>query len=251
MEDKEPKSIDILGIKPIGDSISTIVKGTVDGAAAFLSRICLPAAEEFGLLLRDKVSHWRAENLVKMTEKAERKLKATPGFENKHAHPRLLSLTLEHSSWIDADEIQEMWAGLLASSCTNDGRDESNLIFINLLSQLTTVQVRIINHACLNAEKEVSSAGGIIANSLTLTLKELQRVSGVEDFHRLHGELNHLRALALIHPLIGGFTGDSTDADITPTQLALHLFVRCQGFLQSPLDYFGLHQNDSDSLGAA
>src|ERR1044072_5310214 len=131
MDEKDPKSLDILGIKPIGDSISTIVKGTVDGAAAFLSRICLPAAEEFGFLLKDKVSHWRAQNLVRMTEKAERKLASDSGFEKRHVHPRLLLLTLEQSSWMDVDEVQEMWAGLLVSSCTEDGTDKSNLIFIN------------------------------------------------------------------------------------------------------------------------
>jgi hypothetical protein len=239
MNDKDSKSLDILGIKPIGDSINTIVKGTMDGAAAFLSRICLPAAEEFGLLLRDKVSNWRAQNIVRMTEKAERKLGVNPGFERKHVHPRLLSLTLENSSWVDADEVQEMWAGLLASSCTEDGRDESNLIFINLLSQLTTAQARILNHSCSKAQKRITEAGWIAADHLSITLEVLQQVSDVQDFHRLDRELDHLRALELIE---SGFSPHSTTADITPTALALHLFVRCQGTLLSPVEYFELSQ---------
>ena len=60
MSENQSQSLDVLGIKPVGEAITTAVKGTVDGAAAFLSRICLPAAEEFGLLLRDRVSHLRA-----------------------------------------------------------------------------------------------------------------------------------------------------------------------------------------------
>ena len=43
------KSLDILGIKPIGNAIESVTTGMVAGASAFLSRICLPAAEEFGL----------------------------------------------------------------------------------------------------------------------------------------------------------------------------------------------------------
>ncbi len=66
------KSLDILGIKPIADSVNTVTKGTVDGASAFLSRICLPAAEEFGLLLRDKVSAWRSNNAIAIAHKAKK-----------------------------------------------------------------------------------------------------------------------------------------------------------------------------------
>jgi hypothetical protein len=51
---QENKSLDILGIKPIGNAIESLTDGFVSGASAFLSRICLPAAEEFGLLLRDR-----------------------------------------------------------------------------------------------------------------------------------------------------------------------------------------------------
>src|SRR5438552_9230450 len=156
MSENQSQSLDVLGIKPVGEAITTAVKGTVDGAAAFLSRICLPAAEEFGLLLRDRVSHWRTQNLIKIAEKTERKLGPTPDAAHMHAHPRLVHLTLENGSWADTDELQEMWAGLLASACTIDGKDESNLIFVNLLSQLTSIQVKVLNYGCENSEKRVS-----------------------------------------------------------------------------------------------
>jgi hypothetical protein len=65
------RSLDILGAKPIADAALVVTKGSVDGAGAFLSRICLPVAEEFGLLLKDKVGHWRANNAAKIANKAE------------------------------------------------------------------------------------------------------------------------------------------------------------------------------------
>src|SRR5262245_35043001 len=123
--ENESKSLDVLGIKSYGNAIKIATQGAVDGASAVLSRICLPVAEELGLLFRDRVSHWRAIQAAKIVEKADSKLRSQPNFEQKHAHPRLVGAIVEHGSWTDADSVQEMWAGLLASSCTEDGRDES------------------------------------------------------------------------------------------------------------------------------
>jgi hypothetical protein len=237
MNENESQSLDVLGIKPVGEAINTVFKGTVDGAAAFLGRICLPAAEEFGLLLRDRVSQWRTQNLIKIAERTERKLGATPDANQKHAHPRLVHLTLENGSWADTDELQEMWAGLLASSCTLDGKDESNLIFVNLLSQLTSSQVKILNYGCENSEKRVSRTGELRAHDLYLRLKDLQNLTNEQDYHRLDRELDHLRTLGLME---GGFYRDSDTAGIKPTPLAFHLYVKCQGSSKSPVEYFDL-----------
>jgi hypothetical protein len=38
----------------------------------------------------------------------------------------------------------------------------------------------------------------------------------------------------------GGFSQDSTDADITPSGLALQMYVRSQGYIGTPNDYFGI-----------
>ena len=54
----------MFGLAAYGEALNTLAKGAVDGASAFLSKICLPAAEEFGLLLRDKLSVWRAKNAI-------------------------------------------------------------------------------------------------------------------------------------------------------------------------------------------
>jgi hypothetical protein len=52
------------GLKPFGEATKILAQGTVDGASAFLSRICLPAAEEFGIVLKDQVRHWRNQNVI-------------------------------------------------------------------------------------------------------------------------------------------------------------------------------------------
>jgi len=239
MSDKESKSLDILGIKPISDAVSLATKAAVDGASAFLGKICLPAAEELGELFRDKVRVWRANNFVKIISEAEAKYNKYQAISGAHAHPRLVAATLEHGSWSDDKVLQEMWGGLLTSSCSEDGRDESNLIFINLLSQLTSLQVRILNYACDKANKVVTTEGLILParGGLFVDVPKLKEIAGTDDIHRLDREMDHLRGLELIKM---GFSERTPTADIIPTALAFYLYVRCQGFTGSPAEFFGL-----------
>lgn len=138
-----------------------------------------------------------------------------------------------------------MWAGLLASSCNEAGNDESNLLFINILKQLTSVEISILNHACEECDKSVTKAGWVQANELEIVLDGLIELTSVSDFHRLDRELDHLRSLELI---VSGFNPYSTEADITPTALALQLYVRSQGYIGSPIDYFGIEKIDDGEV---
>ena len=193
--------------------------------------------------MREKIDDWRAQNARKIIDKARRKLVATGGVPLEQAHPRLVYITLDHGSWHDQDEVQEMWAGLLASSCSRDGRDEGNLIFINILSQMTVNELAILSHACETATKIASPGGLITAATLECDLELVQSISGIDDVHRLDRELDHLRSLGLF-PY--GFSPLDRElvADITPSSLALHMYVRCQGFTGSPLVYFGLSNSE-------
>ena len=241
MENNGNKSLDIFGVKSVADSMKICTQATIDGASAFLGRICLPAAEEFGLLLQDKVRNWRQNNTVRMIQDAEVKFNKFHENKDKHAHPRLVSKIIEQGSWVDEDIVQGMWAGLLASSCTEDGQDESNLIFTSILAQITSLQARVINYSCENAKIYITPAGWIsVDEMLFIELKDLEKITECSDFYRLDRELDHLRALELIH---AGFNPQSTNADITPSALALQLYVRSQGYIGSPIDYFGLKKN--------
>lgn len=234
---------DALGLRPYGEALHTAVRATVDGASAFLGRICLPAAEEFGLLLRDRVAYWRALNAAKIAQIAEAKLKAVNAPEDVNAHPRLVGVIIDQGSWTDSDEVQGMWAGLLASSCTVDGKDEENLLFVNFLQQLTSSQAKILSYACSTVKKTIAESGLIWPEEpVHCSADRLRELSGIGDVHRLDRELDHLRAIGLIE---GGFgvhrqLSDEMAAEIAPTALALNMYVRCQGSRQSPVDFFGL-----------
>lgn len=245
MSDEKSKSLDVLGIAPFGEALNTSVTKTFDGVGAFLGLICLPAAEEFGLLLRDRIGRWRLNNLAKITKKAEKQMRESGRLGKDHAHPRLAVRIVEEGSWAATDDVQSMWAGLLSSACSEDGLDESNLIFVNLLSQISAAQARILEYACENAEKLEQPAGIVIATHLEVDTATLRRVSRISAIYVIDRDLDHLRSLELIH---GGFHEDADIADITPSALALNLYTRCRGSSASPSEYFGTKDRVAQDL---
>lgn len=253
MSSEDTKSVDIFGFRPLAKAAEKATDAALAGAGKFLSRICLPAAEEYGLLWKDRVSHWRAKNAAKMLIKAEQ-LTEKKG-KSLHAHPRLVWEIIDKGSWSDDDLVQELWAGLLASSCSTETPDDSNILFTSILAQLTSVQARIINHACETANKFVSKSGLPYSERLIIPLEQLQKITGILDLHRLDRELDHLRSIELIGggPFnSGGFsTEDSTQADITASGLALHLYARAHGFSGSPIDFWNLRLKIPENIQQA
>lgn len=214
-----------------------------EAIGTILAKLCYKVADDIGTEFADHTNKWRAENAGRLLEKTNAKYDQHSITGNETALPRLVHRIIGEGSWIEDDQVQDMWAGLLASACTEDGDDESNLIFINILSQITSMQVNIINYACKNSEKHLTKAGWILSKQVSIELEELRMITGIDDFHRFDRELDHLRELGLIRGEFGGAGGfriDSTNAIITPTPLALQMYARCQGYKGSPVDYFGI-----------
>ena len=221
------------------DSLDTVIISIAQGVGGFLSKICSPAAEEFGLLLRDRVSYWRLMHLKAIVEKAERKMGRVSRKDMLKAHPRIVARILDHGSWADTDDLHEMWAGLLVSSCTKGGKDDSNLLFVNLLAQLSSSEVRIINYACLKSGKYRGTDGITYASHLAVPFSDLQKEAQLEDPERCIRELEHLMSMGLLESWHKPMPYTSM-VNLTPSLLALQLFVRCQGVGQSPAEYFQL-----------
>jgi hypothetical protein len=237
---------DVLGVKPVAEAALVVAKAAADGAAAFLSKLCLPATEELGLLLRDQVASWRTARAVAMAQKAEAKMRAVQvDLDEVKVHPRLGIAIVDQSSWTDDDLLQDMWAGLLVSAATPDGRDESNLMFTDLLGRLTAAQARLLEFMCEQAEKGRTKLGLILAiTSLTIPLEGAKKISQLADIQQLDRELDYLRTLGLIG---GGLSTNETEdaaeppppAIVAPTTLALHMYARCRG-ARDPLAFYGL-----------
>jgi hypothetical protein len=225
----------------VGHAAEHAATNVVEGASGFLRAICMPAALEYGELLRDTVRVWRAENLAATLLKAEKRLAARMAKETVAIHPRLLAAVINDASLTDDDLLQEFWAGLIASSCTSTGREETNLVFTRLMAQLTAAQAQILKLACEGATKVRSASGLIMVNrGHFVTVEQLVEVSGVTDIHHLDIELDALRELGVIGGGFGLAGGEEKRPDLTPTPLGLNLYVRCQGYVGSALDYFGV-----------
>jgi hypothetical protein len=163
--------------------------------------------------------------------------------EGTHAHPRIVHTIVEEGSWNDDEEIQRLWGGLLASSCTKTGDDDSNLIFAKLLKNLTRMQARILKYACENSGKR-TLAGLIFPHHLIIPFQTLCQVAEEKNLDRFDREMDDLRMIGLLN-LRGGITAtpgqnaaDDSEVDVTPTPLALHMYVRCAGSRLSPIDFF-------------
>lgn len=238
----ENKALDILGIKPIGDAVNTTVTKSFEGIEGFLKRVCAPALEEVGLLLKDQVRQWRLNNILRILQKAQGKMEFKDEQLQIKAHPRVALSIIDNGSLNDDDEIQELWAGLFVSSCTKDGQDDENLIFVDLLKQLTVIEAKILKYSCQGARKILHSNGLLTADDYKVSCDELFGLTGIKDIHRLDRELDHLRSLELIgHSLGGGgftSTDDSLTADISPTALALNLYIKSQGFNDEPVKFW-------------
>src|SRR4030042_1403244 len=134
MSETEKNKNDIFGIGSYGETI----KCGVESAVRFLEALCLPAAEEVGILFQDKVHIWRLKNTIPIIQEAQKILDKRSNFESLHAHPRIAIKVIKEGSCVDDPNLQKMWGGLLASSCTKDGADETNLIFVNILCQISS-----------------------------------------------------------------------------------------------------------------
>lgn len=245
MSEPSGSGFDPLGARAFAEAGKVVTTGVVNGTGAFLSRICLPVAEEFGLLLQDKVRHWRAANASNVLAKAEALVEKRPNASNLHVHPRMLGAILEEAAWADQDTMQTSWAGLLATACSEDGADQSNLIFIKLLAQLTPAEAAIITFACEHAKTQLSENGFLtVLEELRVDATDLMTLTGHADIHRLDLELDHLRELGLLaNGGFGAYLGAPKDANITPSPLCLQFYARMQGFVGSAPDYYGLSPN--------
>jgi hypothetical protein len=234
----ESKSLDILGVKPIGDAINTTVNKSFEGIEGFLKLVCVPALEEVGLLFKDQMRHWRLNNVLKILEKAKGKLEFADDKLHIKAHPKVAISIIDNGSLNDNDEIQDLWAGLFVASCTKDGQDDENLIFVDLLKQLTAVEARIVKYSCERARKILYPNGLMVADDLKITCDELIELTALQDIHRLDRELDHLRSLELIGSLLGGGFDENLIAHIKPTALALNLYIRTHGFNKDPSGFW-------------
>ena len=200
-------------------------------AILFLYRLCPSTASEPIQLITGELDEFRTRSMLAITFAAERMLSVERDAEKMHADPHLVASILKDGSWEHDDLTQKLWAGLLVSSCSSAGSDDSNQRFAELLVQVTTNQAHILVEACRRA---LELAGGDESRlaPLVITTEEMIRITGVYDLYRSATDVAYLHSYGLIE---NGFDfsthSPKTGFDITPTPLGMQLFKVCRGQL--------------------
>ena len=238
---------DILGIKPIGKAVDKVAGATIDAAKVFLGTVCKPALEEFGLMLSDKIRYWRYCNISKMLVKAKGKIEFANDKLTLTANPKVALNIMDYSSMEDDETLQDMWAGLFASTCTKDGKDDSNMIYVDMLKRLSRVEAKILQYACLHATSQLYPNELSIGSKFMVSFDEIAKIAETSDKYIIDGCLDHLIKIGLLRSTtfetISGFdAADKTlEAGITPSGLGLSLFYKASGSPLSMLDFYKDH----------
>jgi hypothetical protein len=256
--------------KTIEDLAKHSVVRLTDGICSFLGRICNPAADELGLLLRDKIAFYRIRNLFTVIHKTQAQLEHLGVKLPRQVSPKMLKDYIEEASWTEDDALQNMWAGLLAAEASSGTGNDDAGIYVNLLKSLTPYEARLVNLiygddriASVNQPIELWS-GPVIApdafvteNPLTIPRRVLLEVSptgwnGVVLNHTHDQVVKDPAARRLAfgylipilqslkrHGLIGYFGNFAEDRErFYPTPIGLDFYMRCSGYRVYPLEAY-------------
>jgi hypothetical protein len=216
---------------------------------AFLCTIAPGGAQEIKKLLHEELSNYRLERTVDIALKAEKMLGAAVQSDKLLALPKIVLRIIESGSWSDDGWMLQFWAGLLAASCTTDGQDESTMGFIDLLSQLNALHLRILAAVCAKSAKLVSGFGRITSRPVVWKAPELMKISGSRDLIKIDRELEHMSDIGLIAERVKStFFSQITDTKVEPTFLGLELYARCNGYRGTPQGFYGLSQAATPSF---
>jgi PilZ domain-containing protein len=214
------------------------------GALAFLSRIAPEATDDVARLLREGLSNFRVASAMAIVLIAEKMISFASNPEKMRAPASIVLRIVEEGSWADAEPTQHLWAGLLATSCSLSGRDESNLAFVNLLCKLTSTHVRILSAACTKATKFMAGLERISSRPITLTARDMTQITGSRDMIRIHRDLEYLSELGLLSTNVQTQSFSPIETiDVAPTSLGLQLFARCSGHRGAAQEFYGVSRS--------
>lgn len=207
-------------------------------AVALLCQICPDGAEAINELIGKRLSNHRVGNASAIALHAEAALATSGSRTARGCHPELLVRVLEEGSITDEDWLQQLWGGLIASSCSPGGADVSAMPQIELFSQLTPIPARILTIVAAVSSKYLTGTGDLAARPLACTLDELGTASGSRGT-QTERELERLVALGLVERRDAASAKPEQPVDIllAPTALGLELFARCNGH-QGPISSF-------------
>lgn len=250
--------------KAISDkAVDKTISKLVDGVSAFFGKICMPAADELGLLLRDKVKYYRIMNLAAITEKTKKLLSNTDFESEVVLSPKFIKEVIEGSSWEEDDVIQDLWSGLIAGEIKDGGCGDEAIIYTSTLKSMSAYEARLLK--LIYSDDRIANLvhvrdGGVseymsttplripIFDVLAVSPRPLNYVvqnRSHEDI--LANEEEHHLAFGFVKPqlhsltrkgLIDDWIMDDNSIIIEPSSMGLDLYMRSTGLKIYPLDAY-------------
>ncbi len=207
-------------------------------AIGFLCQIC-PTADSIREMMSGRLSSVRAERAVEILLQAKSLVRGEADAQRLRAPTGLVERILESGSNAEEDGLRQCWAMLLARSCTVDGLDNSMLPFVQLLGQLLGSHVRVLAHACEEAQKSPSAAGAASAAPLECELGKIMEGTGMRDLPILKS-IDQLGEIGLLEKHEqSGRTTPEVKVGITPTSLGLALHAHCRRHRGTVAEFYG------------
>lgn len=208
-------------------------------ALAFFTRICPSVTQDLKLLFREGLSNIRIACAIEIALAAEEAVAKLPNADTMQASERIVMRVVENGSWAEDERTRQFWSGLLFSSCQSVEADDSNLVFVELLSEFATIDTRLFDIACRRAKKNISEAGVVTALPVTLTSTEMVQITGAHDLIKIDRNIFQMHLLGLLEERIKGkFFQFSEDAQLTLTSLGLEMYARCNGHRGSVREFY-------------
>lgn len=131
-------------VQEIAKATSNAIDKTSE-LSRFISQIIGPAIQDLGDIVKQYTEHWKISNALHLRDKLDRIL-IERGNPEISSLPLRIGLPLLGAALSEDDEnLQTLWANLLASALTESDRTNSTKSFVEVLKQVDIVDAELLN----------------------------------------------------------------------------------------------------------
>lgn len=189
-------------------------------AIAFLRQICPLSGDAMAQMFEKELGVARVACAVEIVLIAKHLLGDERRNMKLHAHPGIVLRIIEHGSWAEFDIIRQYWGGLLASSCTEDGQDISNLAHVDSFSLMRVMHFQLLAEGCRCMDEGEDPA----------CLPDLlPKITGTSDTTPIYRAIALLGELGLMEKSSKSTYAFGERIRIAPTEQGRNLMARCNG----------------------
>lgn len=204
-------------------------------ALAFLFYISPSAENQILKFITEVVNLERIDNATMIALRAEELMSSRNQIARTDVPSSVVMRILEEGAKDRDGEMQQCWAGLLASCALAGSEDDALVRFVSLLSMVDQFQMRILSAAWTRAMQVGWKSGFVFSDSIVSTAEEVRNIAGGRSLDMIERDLNNLHHLGLLRQTEKSCSIAQIECvNLTPTELGLKFYARCIGELRIP-----------------